>query len=458
MDRPNIFHKFLLILSLATILAVVTLGGAISYLLRKSLVEGEANDTASLMRVLSRADLSAEIFAQAVRERGSVVFAQFAERLTSMPDVIRVKIYDRTGSCVWSDEERLIGKNFEGNRELKKALGGEVQVAMGLLKNEHIYERDRYNEGRLLEIYVPLLSPGSNEVYGVLEIYRHPVYHFALIDRMRGAVWVISLAVGIFLFASCAWFFRDALKRQEKSDEERGLMQAELIQAEKLAMVGEMFAGLAHEINNPLNIMMSKVRLILKDLQGLNLKSELVQDLLVIDRNISRIGGIVRSLLTFSRKSNSDSLPLNLNTVVSESLALVEKAFAKMNIFFELALDPSLPQILGDANQLQQVFLNLWNNARDAMQQGGKIWVRTFPVNHNGLWVAVEVRDSGHGIPAEILGRIFDPFFTTKGTREGAGLGLAVSYGIVKSHGGTIQVESQPGEGASFTLSFPAKA
>ena len=457
MDRPNIFHKFLLILFLATILAVVILSSAISYLLRKSLVEEEANDTASLIRALSHTDLSADIFARAVGEKGSVVFAQFAERLTSMPDVIRVKIYDRMGTLVWSDEERLVGKNFEGNSELKKALGGKVQVAMGLVKNEHIYERDRYNERRLLEIYVPLLSLGSNEVYGVLEIYRHPVYHFALIDRMRGAVWVLSVTLGVFLFASCSWLFWDALKRQEKSDKERGLMQAELIHAEKLASVGEMLAGLAHEINNPLSIIMGKVRLILKDLQGLNPGTELVQDLLVIDRNISRMGGIVRSLLTFARKSNSEPAPLNLNTVISESLTLVEKPFAKMNIFFEQALEPSLPQTWGDSNQLQQVFLNLWSNARDAMRQGGKISVRTFSVNHEGLWVCAEVRDSGQGIPPEIVGRIFDPFFTTKGTREGAGLGLAVSYGIVKTHGGSIQVESQPGQGATFTLKFPAR-
>ena len=458
MDRLNTFHKFLLILFLTTLLGIVALASSLSYLLRKNTMQAEARHTAGLMTVLSRAGLRPEIFEYAVKEQDRSTFARFSSQLMSMPEIIRVKIYDRVGSLVWSDEERLIGKSFEGNNELKEALGGKVQVAMGLIKSEHLYEAEKYKERRLLEIYVPLMSLGSDEVYGVLEIYKHPVSHFALMDRMRRAVWVIPLAFGIFLFASCSGLFWDALKRQEKLNREKGLMQAQLIQAEKLATVGEMLAGLAHEINNPLSIMMSKVRLILKDLHGVNPKAELVQDLRVIDRNISRIGGIVRSLLAFSRKSNSDSAPVNLNTVISESLILVEKPFAKMNIFFDRALEPSLPQILGDANQLQQVFLNLLSNARDAMQQGGRIWVRTFSVNHNGLWIAVEVRDSGHGIPPEIMGRIFDPFFTTKGTGEGAGLGLAVSYGIVKSHGGTIQVESQPGQGATFTLRFPAQA
>ena len=457
MQRLNLFHKFLLILSLSTLLGIVALAGTISYLLKKNLVEEEGKDTASLMRVLSRSDLSLEVFTRAVRDGDGFAFALFADRIKRMPEIIRVKVYDRLGNLVWSDEDRLVGKKFTDNVELKEALGGKVKVAMGLLKREHTYESDQYNEKRLIEVYLPLLSGDSSEVYGVLEIYKHPVSHFALMDRMRLAVWALSLTLGIFLFASCSWLFWNALKEQEQSDKEKCLMESELIHAEKLATIGEMLAGLAHEINNPLSIMMSKVRLILKELQEVNPKTELVQDLLVIDRNISRMGGIVRSLLTFARKSSCEPAPLNLNTVISESLTLVEQPFAKMNIFFEHAPDPSLPQTWGDSNQLQQVFLNLWSNARDAMQQGGKISVRTFSVNHEGLWVCAEVRDSGQGIPPEIIGRIFDPFFTTKGTREGAGLGLAVSYGIVKSHGGSIQVESRPAQGATFTLKFPAR-
>jgi signal transduction histidine kinase len=457
MRELNLFHKFLLVLFLSTLLGIVTLASTISYFVRKNVVEGEVRNTASLVRELSRAGLSHETFGYAVQEQDRSTFTRFASQLLSMPEIIRVKIFDRAGALVWSDEERLIGKNFVNNRELKEALGGKIQVVMGVIKSEHIYERERYNERRLLEVYVPLLTLGSDEVYGVLEIYKHPVSYFSLMDQMRRAVWVISLAVGILLFASCAWFFWDAVRRQDKADREKRLVEAQLIQAEKLATIGEMLAGLAHEINNPLSIVMSKVQLVLKDLQAANPRTELVQDLRVIDRNIARIGGIIRSLLVFSRKSNSDLVPLNLNTVIGEDLTLVGKLFAQRNIFFEQGLEPSLPQILGDPNQLQQVFLNLLSNARDAMPQGGRIWVRTFSANHDGRWVVAEVHDSGQGIPPEIIERIFDPFFTTKGPREGAGLGLAVSYGIVKSHGGEIQVESRPGEGATFTLKFPVR-
>jgi signal transduction histidine kinase len=454
--RVNIFHKFLLIFFLATLLGIIAISSALSYLLQKNMIEEEARDTASLIMVLSRTGLTQRAFDYAAKGEGRSLFAQFAAQLTSLPEIIRVKIYDRAGSLVWSDEERLIGKTFEDNDELKAALQGKVQVAMGLIKEEHLYETEKYQEKRLLEVYVPLRSPDSGEAYAVLEIYKHPVSHFALMDRMRGTVWGISLAVGMFLFVSCSWLFRSALKEKEQLDRERAQVEAQLIHAEKLGLIGEMLAGLAHEINNPLSIMMSKVRLILRDVQRPSPEADLVQDLRVIDKNISRIGGIVRSLLTFSRRSNADRVPVNLNAIIADGLKLVEKPFTKMNIFFDQALDPSLPEVVGDGNQLQQVFLNLWSNARDAMQRGGRIWVRTYSMNHKGLWVVAEVRDSGQGISPEIIGRIFEPFFTTKGTREGAGLGLAVSYGIVKNHGGTIHVESQPGEGATFTLRFPA--
>jgi len=454
--RVNIFHKFLLIFFLTTLSGIIAISSALSYLLQRNIIEEEAKDTAGLIAVLSRTGLSQEVFGYVAKGGYRSFFAQFATQLTSLPEIIRVKIYDGAGSLVWSDEERLIGKKFGDNDELKAALGGKAQVAMGLIKDEHLYEAEKYQEKRLLEVYVPLRSAESGKVYAVLEIYKHPVSHFALVDRMRGTVWGISLAVGMFLFVSCSWLFRSALKEKEKLDREKAQVEAQLIHAERLALIGEMLAGLAHEINNPLSIMMSKVRLMLRDVQKPSPEADLVQDLRVIDKNISRIGGIVRSLLTFSRKSNSDAAPLNLNTVITESLMLVEKPFAKMNILFDQALEPSLPQILGDSNQIQQVFLNLLSNARDAMQRGGRISVRTYSMNHKGLWVVAEVRDSGQGIPREIIGRIFDPFFTTKGTCDGAGLGLAVSYAIIKNHGGTIQVESQPGQGAIFTLRFPA--
>jgi hypothetical protein len=140
----NLFHKFLLALFLSTLLGIVTLASTISYFVTKNVINEEATDTASLMGVLTLTGLGPDKFQQAVKARDMAIFKEMASQLMSMPEIVRVKIFDKTGTLVWSDEERLIGKNFEGNRELRDALGGEVRVAIGLLKNEHVYERDRY--------------------------------------------------------------------------------------------------------------------------------------------------------------------------------------------------------------------------------------------------------------------------------------------------------------------------
>jgi signal transduction histidine kinase len=173
-----------------------------------------------------------------------------------------------------------------------------------------------------------------------------------------------------------------------------------------------------------------------------------------IARQTFRASEIVNSLLNFSRTSRSEFAPLDLNKIVRETLTLIEHQFAQANIRVDLELHSALPRVKGDPGKLQQVFLNLFLNARDAMEAGGRLLVASFPEDGG---VRVSVTDSGSGIAPENLPRIFDPFFTTKGVRKGTGLGLSVSYGIVREHGGDIEVESRRGEGTRFLLIFPAE-
>jgi hypothetical protein len=148
---------------------------------------------------------------------------------------------------------------------------------------------------------------------------------------------------------------------------------------------------------------------------------------------------------------------VDLNQVIRETGALLEHQFQKAGIRMETDLDSALPEIEGNSGKLQQVLLNLFLNARDAMPTGGRLTVRTSAVNGDGPGlVRVEVSDTGVGIPAEHINKIYDPFFTTKGSQKGTGLGLAVSYGIIREHAGSITVDSQPGRGAAFRLEFPA--
>ncbi|MBI4587818.1 MAG: PAS domain S-box protein [Candidatus Rokubacteria bacterium] len=225
-------------------------------------------------------------------------------------------------------------------------------------------------------------------------------------------------------------------------------------QTEKLAALGTLSAGLAHELNNPIGIISSRVELMLQEAEGHRLPAQVLEDLQVLHRHSQRVARIARGLLSFARQSPGDWSALDLNHVVEETLLLLEKQVTKEGITVRRSLAPDLPPMEGDPNALQQVILNLLTNARDAMVSGGEIRIETGTAPGRPGWLRLIVADDGPGIPLEHLPRIFDPFYTTKA--DGTGLGLSVSYGIVREHEGTIDVQSQPGKGTTFILTFPA--
>jgi two-component system NtrC family sensor kinase len=238
---------------------------------------------------------------------------------------------------------------------------------------------------------------------------------------------------------------------------DRAELERRLIQADKLSSIGLLAAGVAHEVNTPLAVISTYAQMLAKQISGDAQKAPLLEK---IARQTFRASEIVNSLLNFSRTSPIEFVALDLNKIVRETLTLVEHQFATAGIQVELVLDDTLPRIRGNSGKLQQVFLNLFLNARDAMESGGRLTVSTF--TRGGAYgqrsVRLTVGDTGTGIAPEHIARLFDPFFTTKGTRKGTGLGLSVSYGIVREHGGEIDVESELGKGARFGLTFPELA
>jgi len=231
---------------------------------------------------------------------------------------------------------------------------------------------------------------------------------------------------------------------------EREELERKLVQADKLSSIGLLAAGVAHEVNTPLAVISTYAQMLAKQVAGDEQKSRLLDK---IARQTFRASEIVNSLLNFSRTSTTAFEDIDLNRVLRETLTLLEHQLQKASVNVELELDDAIPPIRGNSGKLQQVFLNLFINARDAMASGGRLRVSTTP---DSAGVRVEISDNGAGIPRENLARIFDPFFTTKGARKGTGLGLSVTYGIVEEHGGVIEVESKPGEGTLFRLEFPA--
>ncbi len=236
---------------------------------------------------------------------------------------------------------------------------------------------------------------------------------------------------------------------------ERLAYQRAARQSDKLAALGTLSAGVAHEVNNPIGIIIARVEVMILEAGDDALAPETRRDLEVILRQARRVATITQGLLSFARQSTGSHEPVALNRVVEEIVQLAQKDMSRSRVMVSTALSEGLPAITADANAIGQVVLNLLTNARAAMPDGGSITIETSLVEE-GRSIRLAVRDTGSGIPPEILPKIFDPFFTTR--QDGTGLGLAISHGIMADHGGTIEVSSEPGKGTVFTLKFPLDA
>jgi two-component system NtrC family sensor kinase len=240
-------------------------------------------------------------------------------------------------------------------------------------------------------------------------------------------------------------------KKVEERTEELRAIQSHLIQSEKLASIGKLAAGIAHEINNPLGAVLIYSHLILEDTPPGQAHHE---NLKKIVRETTRCKDIVTGLLDFARPKEPQRQPTDIHELLDRCLAFTGQQALFQNIKVEKVFSPDVPRIVADAGQLQQVFMNIIFNAAEAMDGAGTLTLRTSydPARDE---IAVAIADTGHGIKAEDKGRLFEPFFTTKDVGKGTGLGLAISYGIVQKHQGTIDVQSEAGRGAMFTIRLP---
>jgi two-component system, NtrC family, sensor kinase len=251
-------------------------------------------------------------------------------------------------------------------------------------------------------------------------------------------------------------------KVRERTEELR-LAEAEVARGEKLASIGQLAAGIAHELNNPLTGVLTFTHLLRKKMpEG----SQDAEDLDLVIRETKRCASIIRRLLDFAREKTPEKALVDLNRLTEETVRFVERSAALQQIEIVMDLDPDLPQLYVDADLIKQVLMNILVNAQQAIEEHGRITVRTRLTPARRLQgsggepapaVEIAISDTGCGIPQANLQRIFDPFFTSKEVGKGTGLGLSVSYGIVRSHGGEIEVESTVGEGTTFRICLPAK-
>ena len=240
------------------------------------------------------------------------------------------------------------------------------------------------------------------------------------------------------------------LKVKERTSE-LVAMQKKVVQTQRLASVGKLAAGIAHEINNPLGGILVFSSLVLEDLKDDDPNRENIQEII---KQTMRCRDIVKGLLQFSRPELGKTDYVKINNVLNSTLSLIEKQALFHNIKIVRDLDFELPSILGDDSQLEQVFMNIILNAVQAMNETGTLTLRTSLDQKNEM-VVIEISDTGCGIPNELIDRIYDPFFTTKEVGKGTGLGLAIAYGIVNKHHGLMSVKSKVNEGTTFTIRFP---
>lgn len=259
------------------------------------------------------------------------------------------------------------------------------------------------------------------------------------------------LALGLTLVISI-YFVSTVLRQVRTRDEELRRLNLQLGQSEKLASVGTLAAGVAHEINNPVGVIRNKAEILRYRISDGDPPEVLLAELDTIRKHTDRIGAITKGLLTFSKESPFELRPLDLNRLVKEAAELVESPFRDRRVTLHMRTSQWPLWVLGSENHLLQVLVNILLNARDASEPESSVLVTV--TSEAGL-ASFRIKDSGCGIAAENLGKIFDPFFTTKEVDSGTGLGLAISHGIVERHQGTISVRSQVGEGTVFQVDLP---
>ncbi len=244
--------------------------------------------------------------------------------------------------------------------------------------------------------------------------------------------------------------FREMGERLQQSRQDVLRAEKQVWHAERLAAIGRLASGLAHEINNPINGVRNCIYAIKAEPEN---QAQTLEYLAMMDEGLSHASGVIEKLLGFARKQQSGLAPVLLNDAVDSVIRLVNFKLQQKNISLETVLAPNLPTIMADRQLIQEVIMNLLINAVDAVQENRYIKISTQADNKS---IQLAVHDRGHGISKDILDQIFDPFFTTKNTGEGTGLGLSISMGIIQAHGGILEVSSSQEKGTTFTIQFPA--
>ena len=354
--------------------------------------------------------------------------------------------YDFINKIIQSSPNSIMATDLEGNiliwnRAAEETLGYSASEVIGKMNIEKIYP-----EGTARKVMQMLRS---SEFGGVGRLRSFPMVYV----RQDGEVVEGTLSAAIIYdtkgneIASVGSF----VDLRERLEMERALRrtQEQLLQSEKLAAMGRLTSQVAHELNNPLYGIMNTLELLKTEISPQSKRRKILE---MAHSETVRLSEMLRKMLSFSKPDQEERQPVDINSVIDEILLLHEKQFREHDIKIATKFAERLGVVNASKNQLRQVFLNMVANARDAMPKGGTLTVTT---SGNSDEIRVEISDTGIGISEENIIKIFDSFFTTKDEVKGVGLGLSVCYGFIKDHGGDIKVQSQVGQGTTFTITLP---
>jgi signal transduction histidine kinase len=403
----------------------------------------------------------------AVYEAGKAVFSSTRmEKL--LPVIVRLSLEllkaDDVSVMLLGEDGKLVieasaGLEDDRRKQSRLALGESVAGKAAKWKEPLLLHGDAGKDDRfpghvaMRDIKSAIVHPVmiEGEVLGVLNINRTRESSPFTESDLRCATIFSSQVAQAVCNARLYGRLEGKIHELEEAREKMAEMQSQLVQAEKLAAIGQLASGVAHELNNPLSGIIGLAQVML---EGDGLTGQQKEDLETIHAQSQRCRYIIQNLLAFSRRNKSDREPVDVGVLLNATLRLVQYDFTTSGIKMLVDIKEAMTPVSGNASQLEQVFLNLITNARQSMEDSGG---GTLKVNahQSGGMILVSVSDTGPGIAPDIISRIFDPFFTTKPVGKGTGLGLSISHGIVEQHGGGLSVKSEPGQGATFTVELP---
>lgn len=426
-------------------IALVNLVGAsvFSRFLTDRMIRQEAEITAGFVRSIVATEDAYAYFDGSQNATASQLQG-FLDHLNRMPGVLRTNVYSADRRMLWSSDRSLIGQRFERNDELEEALKADLVIHSGITDPAHLPKSEHQHLAssgkQFVESYIPIFDVLGHRVVGVVELYKVPRELFEAIETGVRLIWLGTAAAGIFLYAALFWIVHRAHRIMEAQEDQ-------LIENESLAVVGEMGSAVAHGLRNPLASIRSSAELSLES----QLPPEARESAHDIITQVDRLEGWIRQLLTYAKPSHANLAAVNLNAVLEESLGNYARDLERHHIKASLKLASDLPSIRGDMAILCQLIGSLIANSAEAMGSGGEITLSS-RLDPGGRVIA-EVRDNGPGITPKNMALIFKPFFTSKA--KGLGLGLPLVRRVVERLGGSVDVDSNPGQGTTVRLNLP---